>query len=215
MRNCKTILQVVFLGLILVLLPAMHTQAQITTKTNLSSVKSEQLSNEQIKLLMQKALNSGMSPEQIEALARAKGLPQAEIEKIKARAEIFSAIKSASGKDGSTNQRIIPNQSVKYATPAGDRLKINDTNKSTRINNRVFGFSLFTTKDLTFSPGINIATPKDYQLGPGDIINIDVWGASQKNYQEIVSPEGKIIIPKIGPVTHHRKSFGQTQKVPE
>ncbi len=200
MRNCKIILQVVFLGLVLVLLPAVHTQAQITTKTNLSSVKSEQLSNEQIKLLMQKALNSGMSPEQIEALARAKGLPQAEIEKIKARAEIFSAIKSASGKDGSTNQRIIPNQYVKYATPAGERLKMNDTNRATIINNRLFGFSLFTNKDLTFNPGINIATPKNYQLGPGDIINIDVWGASQKSYQEIVSPEGKVIIPKIGPV---------------
>ncbi len=200
MRNCKIILQVIFLGLILVLLPAVHTQAQITTKTNLSSVKSEQLSNEQIKLLMQKALNSGMSPEQIEALARAKGLPQAEIEKIKARAEIFSAIKSASGKGGSTNQRIIPNQYVKYATPAGERLRMNDTNTTTKINNRVFGFSLFTNKNLTFNPGINIATPENYQLGPGDILNIDVWGASQKSYQEIVSPEGNIIIPKIGPV---------------
>lgn len=200
MRNCKTILQVVFLGIVLVFLPAIHAQAQVTPKTNLSSVKSEQLSDEQIKLLMQKALNSGMSPEQIEALARAKGLPQAEIDKIKARAEIFSAIKSASGKDGSTNQRIIPNQQAKYATPAGERLKRSDTNTGTKINNRVFGFSLFTTKDLTFNPGINIATPKNYQLGPGDIINIDVWGASQKSYQEIVSPEGKIIIPKVGPV---------------
>ncbi len=200
MRNYKTIFQIIFLGLVIFLLPAIHTQAQITTKTNLGSVKSEQLSNEQIKLLMQKALNSGMSPEQIEALARAKGLPQAEIDKIKARAEIFSAIKSASGKDGSTNQRIIPNKYVSYATPAGDRLRAGDTNAGRRINNRVFGFSLFTTKDLTFNPGINIASPKNYQLGPGDIVNIDVWGASQKSYQEIVSPEGKVIIPKIGPV---------------
>jgi protein involved in polysaccharide export with SLBB domain len=200
MRNYKTIFQIIFLGLVIFLLPAIHTQAQITTNTNLGSVKSEQLSNEQIKLLMQKALNSGMSPEQIEALARAKGLPQAEIDKIKARAEIFSAIKSASGKDGSTNQRIIPNKYVSYATPAGDRLRTGDTNAGRRINNRVFGFSLFTTKDLTFNPGINIASPKNYQLGPGDIVNIDVWGASQKSYQEIISPEGKILIPKIGPV---------------
>ena len=200
MRNCKTIFQVIFLGLVIFLLPAIHTQAQVTTTTNLSSVKSEQLSDEQIKLLMQKAMNSGMSPEQIEVLARAKGLPEAEIEKIKARAEIFSAIKSASGKDGSTNQRIIPNQYTKYATPAGDRLNERETKTGTKIYNRVFGFSLFTNKDLTFAPGINIATPKNYQLGPGDIINIDVWGASQKSYQEIISPEGKIIIPKIGPV---------------
>ena len=209
MHNYKSFFQVIFLGLVLMLLPAIQVQAQISNKTNLSKVKSEQLSDEQIKLLMQKALNSGMSPEQIEALARAKGLPQAEIDKIKARAEIISAIKSASGKGNVSGQRVIPSEVVKYATPAGARLGTNDTNAARRINNRVFGFSLFTTKDLTFNPGINIASPKNYQLGPGDIVNIDVWGASQKSYQEIVSPEGKIIIPKIGPVFISGLTIGQ------
>lgn len=200
MRNCKNVFQVVFLGLVLFLFPVVPALTQSITGTSLGAVKSEQLSDEQIKLLLQKALDSGMSPEQIEALARAKGIPQSEIDKIKARAEIFSAIKSASGKGENTSQRVIPNQNIRYATPAGDRLNLRDTLYGLKVNKRVFGFSLFTTKDLTFNPGINIATPKNYQLGPGDILNIDIWGASQKSYQEMVSPEGKIFIPKIGPV---------------
>ncbi len=199
MRNCKIFLQVIFLGLVIFLLPAIHTQAQITTNTNLGSVKSEQLSDEQIKLLMQKAMNSGMSPEQIEALARAKGLPQAEIDRIKSRAEMFNAIKSVGDSTANTSHRVIPLQNTKYAVTAGKRLPDKRVGPITG-SNRVFGFSLFTNKELTFNPGLNIATPENYQVGPGDIINIDVWGASQKSYQEIVSPEGKIIIPKVGPV---------------
>ena len=199
MRNCKTFLQVVFLGIVIFLLPAIHTQAQITTNTNLSSVKSEQLSDEQIQLLMQKAMNSGMSPEQIEALARAKGLPQAEIDRIKSRAEMFNAIKSVSDSTANTSHRVIPLQNTKYAVTAGKRLPDKCIGPIPG-SNRIFGFSLFTNKELTFNPGLNIATPENYQVGPGDIINIDIWGVSQKSYQEIVSPEGKIIIPKVGPV---------------
>jgi protein involved in polysaccharide export with SLBB domain len=65
---------------------------------------------------------------------------------------------------------------------------------------KIFGYSLFNTMDLTFEPSINVPTPKNYVLGPGDEINIDIWGASQQNYQLIVSPDGYIIIDMIGPV---------------
>lgn len=47
---------------------------------------------------------------------------------------------------------------------------------------------------------MNIATPKDYRIGPGDAVFVDVWGASQKNYNVTVSPEGKIDIEDFGPV---------------
>jgi len=210
MRNFKTIVQVAFLGLFILLMSAVRVQAQVITGTNLGSVKSEKLSNEQIKLLMQKALNSGMSPSQIEALARARGMSQTEIDKIKTRAEILNAIKSSNDKNGATNQRIIPNQDIQYPTPVSQRMQ----KVMPKVNRKIFGFSLFTNQDLTFDPGINIATPKDYQLGPGDILNIDVWGASQKSYQEIISPEGKIIISKVGPIFVSGLTVGlATQKI--
>ncbi len=66
--------------------------------------------------------------------------------------------------------------------------------------NQVFGRDIFNRKDLTFEPEMNIATPADYQLGPGDAVYIDVWGASQKNYTGTVSPDGNIDIEDFGPV---------------
>ena len=65
---------------------------------------------------------------------------------------------------------------------------------------RNFGFSLFTTDNLTFEPSINIPTPKNYRLGPSDDIIIDIWGASQATYRLKITPEGSILIPSLGPL---------------
>lgn len=65
---------------------------------------------------------------------------------------------------------------------------------------KVFGRDIFNNKELTFEPEMNIATPADYRLGPGDAVYVDVWGASQKQYQATVSPEGAIHIEDFGPV---------------
>ena len=207
MRNFKNAALIFLLGFLFLAGPANLLRAQETI-TNLKTVKSEQLSNEQIKLLMQKALNSGMSPDQIEALARARGMSQAEIDKIKTRAEILNTIKSTGDKNSGVSHRVIPSQEIKYPTSASKRL----SEKKRKTGPQVFGYSLFTNPDLTFDPGINIATPKSYQLGPGDILNIDVWGDSQKSYQELVSPEGKIIISKVGPIFVSGLTISQATK---
>lgn len=47
---------------------------------------------------------------------------------------------------------------------------------------------------------MNIATPSDYKLGPGDAVFIDIWGASQKSISSTVSPEGEIDIEGFGPI---------------
>ncbi len=65
---------------------------------------------------------------------------------------------------------------------------------------KVFGRDIFNNKNLTFEPVMNIATPADYQLGPGDAVFVDVWGASQKSFTATVSPEGDIDIEGHGPV---------------
>ena len=66
---------------------------------------------------------------------------------------------------------------------------------------RVFGRDIFNNKNLTFEPTMNIATPQNYTLGPGDAVNIDVWGASQKSFQSTVSPDGTIQIEGFGPIS--------------
>ncbi|MBS5206012.1 MAG: polysaccharide biosynthesis/export family protein, partial [Bacteroides ovatus] len=66
--------------------------------------------------------------------------------------------------------------------------------------NQVFGRNIFNTRNLTFEPSVNIATPLNYRLGPGDEVIIDIWGASQNTIRQQISPDGTINIQKIGPV---------------
>ena len=65
---------------------------------------------------------------------------------------------------------------------------------------KVFGRDIFNNKDLTFEPNMNIATPQNYRLGPGDAVIIDIYGASQKTVQSTVSPDGEVTIEGFGPV---------------
>jgi len=66
---------------------------------------------------------------------------------------------------------------------------------------RIFGHDIFRRGRLSFEPNMNIATPEDYVLGPGDQVIIDIYGASQKTLQLTVSPEGDITVPGYGPIT--------------
>lgn len=65
---------------------------------------------------------------------------------------------------------------------------------------RVFGRDIFNNKQLTFEPQMNIATPQNYVLGPGDQLFVDIYGASQENFSLTISPDGDITFPEFGPV---------------
>ena len=65
---------------------------------------------------------------------------------------------------------------------------------------KVFGRDIFNKKSLTFEPQMNIATPQNYVLGPGDQLIIDIYGDTQKSEKLTVSPEGDVTVPDYGPV---------------
>ena len=67
-------------------------------------------------------------------------------------------------------------------------------------NLKVWGRDIFNNKLLSFEPNMNIATPQNYVLGPGDVVVIDIYGASQKTEQLTVSPDGAITVPGYGPI---------------
>lgn len=75
-----------------------------------------------------------------------------------------------------------------------------DKDKYEKNKRRVFGRNIFNNKNLTFEPNMNIATPQNYVVGPGDEVNIDVWGASQNTFSETVSPDGTVTIEGFGPI---------------
>lgn len=65
---------------------------------------------------------------------------------------------------------------------------------------KVFGRDIFNNEELSFEPNMNIATPQNYRLGPGDAVFIDIYGASQKTIESTVSPDGTVTIEGYGPV---------------
>ena len=63
---------------------------------------------------------------------------------------------------------------------------------------KIFGHDVFNNKNLTFESSMNLATPQNYRLGPGDAVNVDIWGASQESITDVISPDGTITIEGIG-----------------
>lgn len=76
----------------------------------------------------------------------------------------------------------------------------NKADGTSKNASRVFGRDIFNSKLLSFEPNMNIATPQNYRLGPGDAVIIDIYGASQKTEQCTVSPDGDVTIEGYGPV---------------
>lgn len=85
--------------------------------------------------------------------------------------------------------------------PTDSMAMLRDMLKQRQANqNKIFGHDLFNNESLTFEPNMNIATPKDYVLGPGDAVIVDVYGASQESFNETISPDGYITIQGYGPI---------------
>lgn len=89
----------------------------------------------------------------------------------------------------------INRQSLQFLTNA-----LPEQGAGTVSRKQVFGRAIFRTQNLTFEPNVNLATPQDYRLGPGDEVIIDVWGANQTTLRETISPDGYINIPNLGPI---------------
>lgn len=78
---------------------------------------------------------------------------------------------------------------------------IRESESENDINAReIYGHSLFTNRNLTFEPNVNIATPTNYKLGPGDEVIINIWGASENTIRQTITPEGSIQVSGLGPV---------------
>ncbi len=76
----------------------------------------------------------------------------------------------------------------------------------------VFGRNIFNNKLLTFESSKNIPTPSDYVLGAGDVVVIDIWGASQNMIEAEISPDGKIIVSGTGPLHLAGKNVVEANK---
>ena len=81
------------------------------------------------------------------------------------------------------------------SAPAEAPVKVNP------LSEMVYGRNIFTNDKLSFEPDLNMATPQNYRLGPGDEIIIDIWGASEDIIRKEISPDGSINVPGLGVIS--------------
>ena len=84
--------------------------------------------------------------------------------------------------------------------------------KNKKRAKKIFGHNIFRNNELSFEPDMNIATPSDYVLGPGDNIYIDVYGASQRTFNATISPDGNADIEDYGPLSLSGMTVAQANK---
>jgi protein involved in polysaccharide export with SLBB domain len=72
-----------------------------------------------------------------------------------------------------------------------------------------FGYDLFERVPSTFAPATDIPVPVDYVIGPGDTVNVQLFGSQNDQYFLPVSREGSINFPEIGPITVSGLSFAE------
>lgn len=162
---------------------------------------SAQMTDEEVIEYVQEQHEAGKSQTAILLDLQRKGVKRDQLIRLK---EQYDAAQAQSGVTGSTSNS---------TQAAGDRIrKSNGDTQSTSGSNdaivadvvsnvkEIFGHDIFKNDKLTFEPNMNIATPAGYILGPGDEILIDIYGTSQSSQKYAISPEGTIIIEKIGPV---------------
>jgi len=89
--------------------------------------------------------------------------------------------------------------------------EMQETQESLFKGKRVFGRDIFNKNNLTFEPAMNIATPQNYVLGPGDNVKVDIYGASQASNVYTVSPDGDITISGYGPINVSGLTMSQAQ----
>lgn len=77
----------------------------------------------------------------------------------------------------------------------------------------VFGRNIFNSKNLTFQPASNIATPANYVIGTGDMVTINIWGASQESIETEVTSDGYVVVEGIGPIKLAGLSVANANKV--
>ena len=178
--------------------PQLSLYAQSLASTDLATIKVESLSDEEILNYIQQAQSSGYTEAQLEAFARQRGMPASEIAKLRRR--IASVRQGASVQGGkvqsASGQRVARSESEIF----GKLSNSGSSNQLTEEQRKIYGYDLFQSKTLNFSPNLNIPTPEDYVLGPGDEIKIDLWGATQASAAYVVSTEGTIRPEKLSPI---------------
>ena len=155
----------------------------MSDKAVIEYVKSGVNQGKSQKQLYQELLLKGVTKDQMLRIKEEYERQQAKTNEVRAEQKADTQRVNPEKRDDSEKAQ---NNNMREAAPVG--------------NIKVFGRDIFNNSNLTFEPSLNIATPVNYRLGPGDQLVIEVWGASQANITQKVTPDGYITIPDVGPI---------------
>ncbi|MEX2600162.1 MAG: SLBB domain-containing protein [Balneolaceae bacterium] len=192
------------LTLLLLLLFSATVSGQDLGSIDFQNMEIDQLTELQIRNLSRELDNAGISLQQAQQLAQARGMSQLNSQLLINRIQMYRQ-SGAFLEDGEGNlrqrQELSPElreMSDLYGTDGTGTFAMERDTIPDSL--RVFGMDLFGETTRTFEPSMNIPTPEDYELGPGDQLVINVWGAAQTSYTLVINPEGNIQISNIGPI---------------
>lgn len=159
--------------------------------SDISNLNLRELTDPQIDLLLRRAGAQGYNEFDILKIAQSQGFTLDEIDKLDKR---FKSAKNVN--------RIAETATAPLEETRLRKQWLQDIEVFREIDSDVFGYNVFRgTSFLSFQSNLNLPTPSDYILGPGDKIFIDIYGESEAYYQVEVSPEGNALLENIGPVS--------------
>jgi protein involved in polysaccharide export with SLBB domain len=159
--------------------------------SQLKNVDINSMSDDQIESYWLKIKKGGYTMAQVEVLGKAQGISGTKIATFKRRVNGLGTINTAA-----TN--IIELDSVTGVADESFGLKERQLVEKNTSRDLLFGYDFFSNSKVSFTPSVNMAVPRNYQIGPGDEIMIDLWGASEITYKATVNNSGSIKIAGIG-----------------
>ena len=175
--------------------------AENITINNLQSVKVDQLKDPQIEDFVKKYTNAGYTLADIEQLAKSRKMPAAEWEKLRLRINELETLKSA------TTEIVEADNKIKETAELQKKAEHNGH------DSRIFGASLFSNSKVSFEPSQSVATPRNYVIGPNDVLHIDIFGMAEATYDLTVNKEGHIRIPNAGVVQVSGLTIENAEKI--
>ena len=163
----------------------------IVLMLGVTGIACAQMTDAQVVEAVKSAQAQGKSQDEIILMLSQKGVTKEQVLRIKTNLESQGSNMTETQAIGDSRMRV--NNTFGNVR---DSLSLN----LQRNRNNVYGRELFNNKMLTFEPSLNIPTPENYKLGPGDEVIIDIWGNSEETIRATISPEGSITIPNLGPV---------------
>ncbi|SHG94977.1 SLBB domain-containing protein [Flavobacterium defluvii] len=181
------------LTLFLVLVTSLNVYGQDVLKSkDLSTIKVDYLSQDDIAKISAQLKSNNMTIDEAEPIAISKGMSQEEFEKLKIRLNAMS--------NSSTNKNNSLDKDKTKAEFGRTQEKIVNNKVKDSTNALIFGSELFDTPNLNFEPDLKLATPVNYILGPGDELQISIYGVQEFSASIPVSTEGRISIQYVGQI---------------